>query len=1709
MHNFFNLISKTIAICIVLGSTPTVWGANGNWLGGNNNNDLTTPANWSSGTVPSGLDTGFFINTGTTTPNLTITSLSPSFAPASLNFAAGAQAYNITVSGAGVSLGFQGIGTAAGTNVSGNVQNFFSNSGGGINFTQNALPGSTNTINYNAGTSAGGGASTAGTLLFLGNYTDPNFTNINLANGSTCIISGVSQTLSINSLTSDATSTVSLGSGTLSINFSGATPIAINGPLTGATGSLTKNGTGTLFISNTSNTFGGGINISAGKLVASPPNAVPTGDLVTNNAIFELDGPGTFNAPITGTGAVTINTLGGALSTVVFNGAHSYSGGTTITSGTLQVNALTSLPGSALQGVVDNGTLDFNILANGTYNGPISGTGGIQLEGGAGNTLILAQPVTYTGPTLVNSGTLQINSFTTISGTTTLSSASSGIDYNLAGSGTVSGQITGSGFVDINDAGGTGTVTFTNSNNNYTGGTTVNAGKLIVSPASALPGNVTNNAAIELDGAATFAGSISGPGSVTINTTGGTGTTVIYSGLNSYTGGTTISSGTLQSPVSSMPTSGAVTDNATFDLEQTASTTGTFTGVISGTGSVVINGAGDTGIVVLTPTSPNTYTGVASPASATTVANGILRLGNIGAVPGTSTIGILINAPGTVDFPLTGTYGGPISGAGGVTVEAGVGTLILSQPATYTGTTLVNTGTLELDNQTTFASAVTIASGTEIDFNQTIATPASVSGKITGAGQVFINGNGGTGTVTLTNTANNYTGGTTVSGGTLAVTAIGAVPGVPGTGIVDNGTVDFQTSGTYNGPISGTGGISVEAGAGNTLILNQPVTYTGTTAVNTGTLQLNNITTFASNTTVASGTLIDFNQLLGTGTVSGSISGAGGVLINGAGGTGTIILTNGANTYSGGTKVSAGTLQINNISAVPGVPGTGIVDNGIVDFVTFGTYNGPISGTGNLIVGAGVGNTLILTQPATYAGSTTVNSGTFELDNQTTFSSPVTLVSSSIAIDFNQTIATAATVSSQITGPGALLINGNSGTGKIIFTNTTSTFTGGTTISGGTLQTTVSLPGNVVDNGILDFEQAAGTTGPFAGAISGTGSVQINAAGATGTVILSNAANSYAGGTTVANGTLQINNLTGVPGNIAINSPGTLVFNQTVDGTFSNQVTGAGTIHKIGGAKLTFGVNESSFTGTTIVSNGELKVNNILGGNVIVRGIGKLSGIGTVLGNVEVRESGKIHPGNSIGTFHINGNFRQRGDSTYEVETVFQPDFSLQASLIEVGGIATLDPLDHEHVRALVSGLPGQLPVDQTVSVPILHASGGVFGKYAFATADNPLVTPFLTYDSTHVFLNFINTLAVVPVTFNEKQVAQQLQSITNPTPAEQAILIGITSLPAAQANAVLDEMSGEQYTSILLGAEFANREFLRRLYDPLRLIITSPYCVTKECCPEDDLRLDTWFEGSGHQVFLRPGFNSHSVTISGYEVGVGTQLTFNGDFTAGVAFSYQVDHFRYHVGGSGKSSTSLGGLYGLYRPCDYYILGDFIFGYGHNKIRRDITIGTLNFQPHSSPKVSQTGYYVEAGKDFFWRFLLAQPFIALEGGFFRFNQIEEKGGEPLNLTIDKKSISPTYTRLGLHLTTRNRPLWWSFGADFSWAYRLTSFGTNINEQFQSFGTPFFIKGQHLPRSFFEVGGNFSVQLCNTNWELFGEVTSQIWTNALNYSVVAGVNASW
>ena len=133
-----------------------------------------------------------------------------------------------------------------------------------------------------------------------------------------------------------------------------------------------------------------------------------------------------------------------------------------------------------------------------------------------------------------------------------------------------------------------------------------------------------------------------------------------------------------------------------------------------------------------------------------------------------------------------------------------------------------------------------------------------------------------------------------------------------------------------------------------------------------------------------------------------------------------------------------------------------------------------------------------------------------------------------------------ATLSGVFSGPGSLTFTGS---GMTVLTGT-NTYSGGTTVSGGTLQgNTLSLQGTIINNSQVVFDQSS--TGTYSGVMSGTGSLTKQGNG----ILVLTGANTYSGGTTVSGGTLSVagSSPTGT-GDVNVNAGGTLMGTGTING---------------------------------------------------------------------------------------------------------------------------------------------------------------------------------------------------------------------------------------------------------------------------------------------------------------------------------------------------------------------------------------------------------------------------------------------------------------------------------------------------------------------------------------------------------------------------------
>ena len=1373
----------------------------------------------------------------------------------------------------------------------------------------------------------------------------------------------------------------------------------LSGVLSGS-GALTTNrsaiGTGTLTLT-AANTYAGGTVVGSNSILAlgAGGSLAATGEVnLLANAGFDISGAGANQ---------TIGDLiGGAGSTVAL-GARTLTLGTSI---------------------------------NTTLFGAITGTGGIVKQGSG--VFTLAGASTYTGGTAINGGTLAIGPGGSLAptGAVTLGNAGSLFDISAATSNQTIGTLAGvagsqvalgsqtltlGGAASSTFAGaiggtggivkqGTGTLTLSGTNT-YTGGTTINAGTLALGAGGSLAANGT----ITLAAGGTF--DISAAGAQTLGSLAGTGGTVNI-GANTLT----------------LAPSGS----------------DSFAGAIAGTGGVVINGTG-----TQTLTGANAYTGGTSILSGTLAlgaggslgSGGSLTLAASGtfdiAAAGNQSIGVLAGAGGTINLGANtlsvggsggGSFDGTINGTGGLTNTAGA--LVLNGTNTYTGATQVQAGSLMVGGDAAHASA---AVGGDV----TVVSGASLGGfgSIGGNASVLAGGHLAPGNPSGTLTVN---GDVTLAQGSLLDFSFGT-PGpnftTPGVGHnvavggnqTNNGaTVSAIDPGgfgpglynlfTYGGTLTETnGGIAPPAG----FTIQNLTGSKQINLINTSGMLLNfwNANGLATNSVMGGGSgtwsLPDANWTDAFGTVTSTRQPADAFAIfGGAPGTVTVddglggsqpVTALGMQFASDGYVINGGVLAL--VAPSPGALSEIRVGDGSAASAGWtATIDNTLTGLGINKTGAG---TLILNGSNAYTQGTTLSAGTLSVSADANLGAPSAVLdfeggtlqvtgtgfqSTGRSIVFGAAgggfdIADAGnvfTVNQPLGGTGSLT---KLGAGTLVLSGA-NTYSGGTTISAGTLQgDSNSLQGSIVDNASLVFDQ--GSDGTFGGTVTGTGSLTKLG---TGTLTLGGAS-SYSGGTLISAGALQ-GDTTSLQGSIADNAA--LIFNQNSDGVFNGSLSGSGTLLKSGTGSVTLN-GAHPFSGATTVAGGTLVVGDnshpgtTLAGAVTVNSGATLGGIGSI-GALDL--SGTVVPGNTTGTLTVTGNAVFRAGSGYQVGATPAG----QSSRIVVGGSASI-----LGGSVLVLAQPGDY-VPRT-NYTILTAAQGVTGQFGAVSANLLFLTPTLSYTPNAVNLSLQRNdirFESVAQTDNQKNTAGALDHLDPSSP----VYDGLLGLDAPNARHAFDQLSGEMHGSITT-ALFDDSHYVR---DAINNHLLGAAYGGQSAEGATHTGTMVWSSLWGHWGDHDSDGNAHAMSANGSGVLVGADLPLDAVRLGGVIGHGQNSLHVDDVGSSAHAKATYAGLYGSWDLGAVRLRGGLAYAWQKIDTARNMAFGPFSGRAQASYDANTAQAYVDGGYTFRLGRGTVEPYFNLSQVHVRTDAFTEHG-TPAALAIDKSSSNLTSGTAGVRGT--------------------------------------------------------------------------------------------
>src|SRR5580704_10014319 len=1002
-------------------------------------------------------------------------------------------------------------GGGAGAGMGGAV---FVQQGGNLNLS-GPLTVNGNSVTGGTGQNGGGNGSAFGSGLFL------------QGNGTVTFSPGASQSQTVSNVIADQTGSSGTGGNAGSY-------------------SLSKTGAGTTTLS-AANTYSGGTTLTAGTLAVGNNSALGTGTLAfANGTTLQAAAAVSLGNAMTLSGSATINnngnalTIGGAIGgtggftatgagTTTLTSTNTYSGPTSVAAGsTLQTNAPNALGSSSALTV--SGTVNLN--GNNQTVGALAGTAtgvvdlqGANLTAGGANTNTNYSGIIQDGVgggvlTKVGTGTLTLSGANTFAGGIALTAGTLGVGSNAAL--------------------GTGTLAFANA-------TTLQAVAAVsLGNAMTLSGN---NTVDDQGNALSLTGVISGGGILT-KIGGGT---LTLTGNNNYSGGTTVTAGTL-----------AVGNNIAL---------GTFTVLLAdGTalqaaangltiGNAINLGAGSIGATIdtqanslmltgsiLGPNSlTNTGTGTlsfnsnnAAYTGATTVAAGTLAL--VGGANISNSSVLTVSTGATFDVSNNSAFNVVNTLAGGGTVQLGSNGLFINNASTEFSGAIAGSGGVEIRSGTqTFSGVNSYTNETQIDGGATLALKGN--GSIASSAVVGFASSPATLDISQTN----------------AGATVGALFDNAGNGIISLGskTLTVANGGTFNGVIQ-DGGIAGGIGGGLTVAGNE--------------LDLGGVNTYTGPTTIMAGAIL---ALISPGTIATS----SGVNLVGASATFDISGSGTGQTIKGLAGVAGSTVALGGFALTVGSANSTTFAGTITD-------GGLSGGTGGSLVKVGSG-TLALSGNNTYTGGTTINGGLINFAALNNFGTGMVTLNgggvqwaSGSTADISSQLAPLGaaggtfdtngnnvTLASTISGAGArtkqglgtltLAANntyagGTTVTGGLINFNAASNFGSGMiTLAGGGLQwaagSTADISAKLAPLGAAGGTfDTNGNTIAFATALTGTGGLTKQGLGKLNLI----ANNTYSGPTSVMAGTLSVNG--SITSNVTVGSAGTLGGNGTIFGSVVN-----------------------------------------------------------------------------------------------------------------------------------------------------------------------------------------------------------------------------------------------------------------------------------------------------------------------------------------------------------------------------------------------------------------------------------------------------------------------------------------------------------------------------------------------------------------------------
>ena len=692
-----------------------------------------------------------------------------------------------------------------------------------------------------------------------------------------------------------------------------------------------------------------------------------------------------------------------------------------------------------------------------------------------------------------------------------------------------------------------------------------------------------------------------------------------------------------------------------------------------------------------------------------------------------------------------------------------------------------------------------------------------------------------------------------------------------------------------------------------------------------------------------------------------------------------------------------------------------------------------------------------------------------------------------------------------ITNAGSIIVAGPQ---TLQLSGASNNYTGGTAITGGTLQLGIAgaLPpsGNLAINsinstatfdlnsfpqtigllsgngnittgsaaGILTVLIPSGQSSTYSGVMSGSGFLIVGNGAALGTLILTGP-NTYTGGVTTTgttvfpNATLQ-GNSTSLQGGIVNN--GSLIFNQTFPGAYSGALTGTGTLTLTGGSSLVL-AGTTPHQNSTIVNSGQLIIGSgvtLFSPTVTVNPGGSLGPVGTggsgsITGNVTV--SGTTNLG--LGTLNDAGTYTQSAGSTFDVEISATGNGLLAntAGMVVLSGSPAID----------ISFEPG--PFAATTVYTFITSTAPVSGTFASPDIENPFFEGTFLYNSAPGIAPGTVQLVLKIAPFSKVIKGGNAGAIAEciniqAFPAESDILPIIQTLiflPIGKVRDALNEMQPSQLKALGLTEE--NNLVTRR--STISQHVDDFY---KTDCNQAITELYDWSVwGNFSADFLRQegqaenhGYSADTFGVtSGIDGHVGTNLLLG----AAVAYDYSWVDWSNSRGHGSISSVYLGPYFTWFNHrvfTNASILGSF----NHYEAARHIMFSGVDV--HAKNEHHGAGFigHFDLGVLLYpAEGMTCSPIVGLDYIHTWEQGYTEHGGAGLDMKIFSTHASLFRTELGLEIAkcailVHNK---WTHDLKLSWIHQFPLTGEHLSAQFVDVNCTYTVKGLQPNQDYLDI----------------------------------------